>query len=266
MNNTHRWRNPSWTVLLEKDQLVLSGGADALFLVDEVDAAGAKLFHQAWHQDRWDLLAGHAELQALRERLEVLGALLPAQPARASLSVALVFAGDRDEAAATSIAEMGRSRGITLAASPDTADVVLVYRSNGTLIGAAELAPPHRPHLLLDLAYQRSISLGPLVFPGETACLGCFVGRISMGWGDPPPPPEPAANGARELGVALLLSQLEPFAKLGTCPALVERVLSINLDSLETQAHRVHRLPWCSRCFPGAAGWGAGSFSLPWTS
>jgi hypothetical protein len=252
-------------VLLENDRLVISGGADALFLVDEVDAAGAARFVRAWTEERWDLLTGHPELLALRDRLMALGALLPAQPVLPSLEVALVFAGEPDDATTALLGEWGRPRGIVVGTRPESASLVLVCRTNGTLLRAVEVAPRERPHLLLDLAYHDSLSLGPLVFPGQTACLGCFTGRIGMAWGDPQPPPRPAALRARELMVAMVLVQLSELSRRGTCPALVERALALNLDTLETTSHRVHRLPWCPRCFPEATGWGAGSFRLPWT-
>lgn len=259
------WRNPSWTTLLDQERLVLSGGADALFLVDEVDARQADIIHRAWHGNSLHLLESDPVLRDVLDRFAQMGAIQRAKPVDGTLRAGLLFAGDEDRPLADLLRRFVETHGLHWAPAAAEADLTLVYRTNSDLLTAGKVAPIDRPHLFIDGAFQHSLSIGPLVWPGETACIGCFAGRISRAWGDAAPPPAPAAGNSRELIAALMLEKVRQFALLGTCPFLVERAVSIDLTTLEAQTNRVHRLPWCPRCFPERAPWGAGSFPLPWT-
>lgn len=259
------WQNPAWTTRIDDGRLVLSGGADALFLVDEVDAAGAARLHRMWHEGTLEALDEEPALRAVLDAFAQAGAIARARPAvHGVLRVGVAFAGDRDEAVAGLLAERGAAHGLALV-DGEAAEIVLVWRTNGDLLGAAKAAPARKPHLLVDVAYHHTLSLGPLVWPGETACIGCLAGRIAGAWGDPSPPSAPAAGAARELVAALALDRLRQFANAGTIPSLVERAVSLDLETLASRSDRVHRLPWCPSCFPERTPWGTGAFALPWS-
>lgn len=68
-------------------------------------------------------------------------------------------------------------------------DLLVIIRTSVKLAETMEDYKKIRcPHLFVDIAYDHTLSLGPLVFPGETSCLGCFIGRITRNWGDAEPP------------------------------------------------------------------------------
>ncbi len=253
--------SPQWTLLLEEDQLVASAGADELYLVDEASPVEARALHGAWRSGQpgtFDALG--AAFAPLLGKLEKLGALQRTRrPPGATLRFAL--------RAPVAI-------GVALDALLETdlqhtderdAELLVWVRASGTLMETLEpYATVRLPHLFVDLAYHHTISLGPLVWPGETACLGCLAGRIRHTWGDPEPPPAPEASTHVALAAALVREQLAEYRRLGSCPQLVERTVSFNVSTLATRTERVHRLPWCPWCFPGETPYGAGSFALPW--
>jgi bacteriocin biosynthesis cyclodehydratase domain-containing protein len=259
------WIDPAWTTCLDGGRLILSGGADAHLLVDEVDAQGAERVHRAWHAGTLHELDEDPALRAVLEAFSRLGAIARARRPTGALRAGLVFAGDVDTPLAELLRTFAGRHGLRLEAGGDGAELVILCRTNADLLTAAKAAPAEVPHLFVDLAFQHTLSLGPLVWPGETACIGCLAGRIAAVWGDPPPPPAPAAGTARELVAALVLERLRQFASVGTCPSLVERAVAIDLTTLETRSDRVHRLPWCPDCFPATPAAGGGRLPLPWS-
>lgn len=257
-----RIRNPAWTLLLEGDRLIASAGADSLFLIDELDAAAAHKLHDAWHGDRLDSLSDDATARVL-EQLRRMGALVPAQTTNAKLRVAIQAHGAAAAIADALLRLIETAPQLTLVKKDP--ELVLVIRASGQLAETATAcAELKAPHLLLDVAYQRTLSLGPLVFPGETACLMCLTGRIARAWGDPAAPPAPHATTKSAFAAALLFEEAQRFRELGSCPQLVERTVFIDLESWATRSERVHRLPWCPRCFSDAQPYGTGAFALPW--
>jgi hypothetical protein len=260
-------RSAGWTLFLEGDKLIASGGADALFLLDELDAPSARALHTAWHSDALstvdpDILAKLHKLGALRRgtptplRFTVTGTG-PFEP------IANALRKGTDLTSYTS--EPSSAAGAETSATSEIRPLSVIVRAGGSLIEAAERAAGLRgPQLFVDVAYHHTVSLGPLVWPGETACLSCLAGRIRHAWGDPEPPLEPRASLRVELIAALIAEQLRVFAETGTCTALVARTVSIDLETLSTRSERVHRLPWCPSCFPEQVPYGAGSFALPW--
>lgn len=262
--------SPEWTLVVEEGRLILSGGADALYLVDEVTGAAAEALAEAFARDRLDALA-QAQPAVARAlvRLERIGAIVRARPAPATpLRAALVGVPALDGELARTIAQLAGAEAAIVTEGPA---LTVVVRASGTLASLAEAcAGLAGPHLLVDVAHHETIVLGPLVWPSETACVSCLAGRVVRAWGDPPPPPSPRAGQSRALVAALVVEELRRFAALGDLPRLVERTTAIDLATWRSRTERVHRLPWCPRCFPvetdgaAAAPHGAGSFALPW--
>ncbi|HZS37851.1 MAG TPA: hypothetical protein VFF06_13530 [Polyangia bacterium] len=256
--------SPNWTLLYEDDRAIASAGADELYLLDELDGAQARRLVEAWRAGTLDALAG-GELRPMLEKLAQLGVLLKvARAPGGTLRYAVRGLGAEHAALERLIGELAREAG-GLQRSDEDPDLIAWFRAGGTLLDAlGDYRAVRAPHLFVDVAYHHTLSLGPLVWPGETACLGCYGGRIRHVWGDPEPPRAPLAAAHAPLIAALVVEQLRQFAATGSCPALVERAVAFNLPSLETRAERVHRLPWCPFCFPPETPYGAGSFALPW--
>jgi bacteriocin biosynthesis cyclodehydratase domain-containing protein len=258
-----------WTLLLEDGRLIASAGADALYLLDQLDALDARALHDAWHADSLAKLVGKHD--AALDALSRIGALAAPPPAAATVRFSVeLSSADAAQAAALALAfdalcDPARAAPSLIRVDGNRADLVVLVRGGGTLLDAAECAGKLRvPHLFVDVAYHHTISLGPLVWPGETACLQCLAGRIRHGWGDPAPPPAPFVSERAGLIAALVREELERFAVTGSCARLVERTVSIDLATWATRGERVHRLPWCRACFPSETAYGTGAFALPW--
>lgn len=148
--------------------------------------------------------------------------------------------------------------------SPNDADLCLVVRTNGTLAQTAETTADLRvPHLFVDMAHNHTLSLGPIVKRGQTACLACMAARISRHWGDVPPPERPGITERHQFVAATLALQLQRFQRFGTCPELIERLWSIDIDSFSSRFDTLYRLPWCPQCFPDH-NMDEGRIALPW--
>jgi bacteriocin biosynthesis cyclodehydratase domain-containing protein len=263
-------RHGAWTLFREGDSLVLSAGADEQFLIDELDRDQSTEFHSAYEADDFARLETRGDAwSAFLRRLETAGVLYRRRAFATPLRVALVWSGAVDSGLLALLGHvLGLAPRLKLVRAGDTeVDLAVVLRTSAPLLELAERSVVG-PHLLVDAAYHHTVSVGPLVWPGETACLQCFAGRIRHAWGDPPPPPEPTAarNHAFLAGWIALL--LERFEREGGLPMLTNRAHVINLATLAGKTEAVHRLPWCPRCFPSfpeRAPHGTGTFALPWT-
>lgn len=230
---------------------MLLAGADEMFLLDEASPAAARALHRAFTDDTLDaMLSGDPTLGTLVALLERAGAVHRGSVPSATLRWSVVSQGPTTPFLAHLRAFASASEGL-VEVSEDP-DFVMGVRAGGELVGLAEqMATVTAPHALLDLAYDHTLSLGPLVWPGETACLQCFAGRIRHAWGDPMPPKVPRATAyGAELAASLAVGLLRRFHREGALPELSGRSVSIDLSNFATRADAVHRLPWCPRCHP----------------
>lgn len=238
----------AWTLERDGEALVLHAGADLRYALVDVAPAVADEILDAWQEggfDRARLSAGAAEVL---DQLSTAGALCA--PAPADAAVAFVFVGH-----AVPGLEAGDVTG---------ADLVVLVRTTGTLAELAERAAAVAvPHLVVDAAYHHTVVLGPLVVPGQTACVGCLLGRVTARWGDGAPPPEPAAARA-EVTVALVTHEVSKA--VSGASRLVNRTVTLDIDRWTSVDHAVLRLPWCTYCGGGDPNGAAssGGIDLPW--
>ncbi|MGK3986572.1 TOMM precursor leader peptide-binding protein [Sorangium sp. So ce136] len=153
-------------------------------------------------------------------------------------------------------------------------------RATAALDAGDLLAPDGRPHLLVaavrgdeaDLLERAArfghrarvaslfshlagttAVLGPLVFPGKTACRVCAAAEAL----NPPPAPHVTQAPAPHAGaMGQLLGHLVAMEALKvlsgyTAPRLGGRLLIQELSTLETSHHTLVRLPWCRVCGEG---------------
>jgi len=153
---------------------------------------------------------------------------------------------------------------LTAALSPsdENYDLLLLVRTNFTLKQCLEDYELIKvPHLFVDLAYGSVISIAPLVYKGHTACLGCYIGRLTKNWGDPEPPLEPSVTYKTELVSALVTEKLNEYAAIGNCPDLINKTWSFNTQTFEAKYSAVYKLPWCPVCGENPEN---GRINLPW--
>lgn len=253
--------DPSWALIREGDTLVLHAGADSMFAIDDVDDATAASLAEAWRQPALVI----DELRPRRARdiaVEMItaGLLRPEFDIVQPCGVEVRFAGVTPPNLATELARaIGDSTRLRLS-EPGTADVLLIVRTTARLVDLYpdHTVPPH-PHLLVDCAFEHTVSVGPLVFLGDTACLGCLAGRINYYWGDQSPPREPGVLAHPGLIAAICGLELERFANEDF--TLANTTVAHDLQRRSVFTGRIYRLPWCPCCGADA---GDGRLDLPW--
>ncbi len=264
MTEPHWIASPAWRLEVHGGLMVASAGADEVLLLDEAPPEHHERLLQAWAGDGCAALQADAELGGAVRQLRRLGALLPAQAlaAPAAMRAQLQWWGTPCEPLVGAL----RANAWQIEAPGSAAPLVLHVRTDHSwqaLLTAYAAQAPATPHLLIDLAYHHTVCLGPLVVPGQTACLACLGHRVARRWGDLPPPPAPQLL-HRAAQVAALLAD---GALLGT--RLLERCISLDLRALRLDTHRVFQLPDCPVCArhadPQLAG-AAGALPLPWLS
>ncbi|MDO5082470.1 MAG: TOMM precursor leader peptide-binding protein [Arachnia propionica] len=128
------------------------------------------------------------------------------------------------------------------------ADLVVVVRHRSTHREILEqVRELERVHLYADISFHHTVSIGPLVIPHETPCIGCLYGRLQERWGDHRPAPQPAV--VTEFGqlVSALLST-EVGRVLAGDTALVGRTIAWDLEQRRVVSERLLTVPICSYC------------------
>ena len=249
--------DPAWQAQIRDEGLVVYAGADLAYLIPDLPGAVAVALAGLFEP----VLRGVARTvdesrlgEPVRRhvaQLRTLGALRPAGlPADDVLPMGV---GTRvvGEAPAGLVERLPHN---------DDPDLLLVVRTTGTLVDLVEVARTTEvPHLLLDLAYHHTAAIGPLVVPGAGACLACLAVRAGQRWGDPPPPPHPAAL-SHDFPLALSLQAIQNLRN-GSL-ALLDAVLTVNLDEVTTTRESVLPAAGCEIC-PKVE---FGRVTLPWGS
>jgi len=243
--------DPAWRVVPDQGHLVVTAGADAVWLVEDVPESVAEVVARYWSATPPAEVP--TEARPVVEHLAGLGALRPAGLSQAPTSVGLLVVGSP---LARFADELGATDG--------PADLTVVLRTNAPLRALIDVAADmHRtgsPHLLCDVAFHHSVVLGPHVVPGDTACLGCLAGRVGTRWGDPDPPDSPRASADAALAAQLVRRWLANLGEGGA--GLVNATVTFDLVSFATRREALWRSSVCAVC----ADWpDDGRLSLPWT-
>lgn len=262
--------NPSWTLFIQSDMLFLSGGADEIYAVDEAATpACAQLIFSAWQQGKLDLLRHHPECFPAVRQLRRIGAIVSSQALAVVETLALVWLGEPNQELLTALQQLsdtGAAKAPKLIADIAAADTLLLIRTTAnweTIIADYHALDLKQPHLWVDIAYHHTAIIGPYVVPQETACIHCLANRVAHRWGDAPLPDKPQVQQQTALLAALIYSVFNQSPK-PQWVNWIERSLSFDLNTLQTQSSRVYRLPWCPVCHPGVEAPLAAPLSLPW--
>lgn len=254
--------SPHWRLLHQDGVLLATAGADQVWTVDT--ACPTELFaelQRCWDDDPPEVDQLSVAARLVLEELRPLGAVGPKAP-NGPLSIGVLWCGARVAAFTDTIAAAIESLPLTLLA-PTSAQVLVVVRTTGTLEQLADRARTlGRPHLVVDLAADHTITVGPLVFPGVTACVGCLAGRIRHTWGDPPPPSAPRAAGVAGATTAAGLGVAQVQRLLDGHTDLADTVVQLNLETCEARREPLLRLGLCDCCADLVSD---GRIELPWT-
>lgn len=247
--------DPAWHAQMRDEGLVVYAGADLAYLIPDLPRAVAVALAGLFEP----VLRGVARTvdesrlgEPVRRhvaQLRTLGALRPAglpSGEREPMGVGTRFVG---QAPAGLVERLPHN---------ENPDLLLVVRTTGTLLDLVEVARETKvPHLLLDLAYHHTAAIGPFVVPGAGACLACLAVRAGRRWGDPPPPPHPAAM-SFDFPISLALQAVQNIRN-GSL-ALLDAVVTVNLDEFTTTRESVLPAADCEIC-PKVE---FGRVTLPW--
>jgi hypothetical protein len=261
-------KNPAWKIFWEDEQLIASGGGDEIFLIDGINSEdGHKLF-EAYSVDNFDSLkSGSPELENVLNRLLKAKILFYTATSKqgSQLKIKLFWLGAEHGELLKILIEVLQRDGEFII-SNNNFDLALYIRTTGKLGDFLQTYSPDQiPHLFADLAYNHTISLGPVVFFGQTACLSCFSLRLMHSWGDAEPPSEPYILRNATLSAGIILQALKQNFGSDSAPELIETAFSFNLKNWSCQKDPVFRLPWCKVCFPENLSLKAKPYPLAWT-
>lgn len=263
-----RWtRNPAWAVFsqthAQRSLLLVSGGADELYVVDEADTPTVVeriLGH--WQDDTLAILENDPDCGPAVRQLIRLGVLVPLQAVRSVRRYAIDWLGEPLPGLADAFDQHASADLQRVDAVADADLLVLVRHGLGweQALTRYRARMPAQPHLLLDLSYHHTLALGPYVVPGQSACVYCLGNRVLRRWGDAVVPALPAVA-AQPARIAALVAPLldQPQLLLG----YLERSVWLDLHRLHGERDRVLRLPWCPACQGGEASLPA-PLPLPW--
>jgi bacteriocin biosynthesis cyclodehydratase domain-containing protein len=253
--------NKAWDVVYENGLLVLNAGADKLFAIEDVAEEDAHTILALWKQSSFELPNGSKELATILEQLKAAGLLINELGKNSIAKIALKFIGKPNQHLAQ---ETEKQLGKNLRLSPEKeAEFVVFIRTNAQLKNLLEdYDKVTKPHILVDISFEHSISLGPLVFPGETACLSCLVGRVTTYWGDAVPPQTPAIQNNPVIIAGLLNMELTKIL-FEYNRELVNHTVAFDFEEHRIKKNSVYKLPMCPVCGTSNID-SLGAIELPW--
>lgn len=262
-------KNKQWNLVYENEQLIVTAGADELYLINNLNSQKSEELYRAYKNDSLIEIIDDEEYMSVLKKLEKSGVIYKSKENNTdNIEVEVKWLGHEVQKIQELLKSYSNSsEGIHLSTKKiKNADLVIIIRQSGSLVEILDSYEKIQlPHLFVDIAYDHTVSLGPFVFPGETACLSCFIGRVTRNWGDIEPPQNPSVARRKELVAGIIFNEIRTFAEQGSCPSLIEKVWSMNIIQMTAKIDSLFRLPWCPVCYPEKQKEGMGSFELPWT-
>ena len=232
-----------WRITQEGDQLHVAGGQDAIYTI-ELEDANASFFAGLAHGRtfrRRDLSSADG---LVLEQLLTAAVIEPVLPPKRAKRVVQCVGLESKNGASLPVGRSFRQGAVR-------ADVVVLVRTHqslGDFLRRHNYAAITKPHLFLDIAYNHTVSLGPLVFPGVTSCVACLEGRLKTRWGDATPPPHPAGQ-ENLMGIAKewLAAELDRIFEQEDY-SLVNKTVTLNVQDRTMATHTLLTVPLCAYC------------------
>ena len=235
-------------------------GDDERFGLSELNGQEAAPLLDAWIADSFEALetAPPATRTAL-EKLRILGAITSGPPPDCKpLRVFAKAVGTAAEPALKALMSIKRNHlDLVSGENPETetetgskfdCDLGVVIRSGGSyedlLASTQRLAKI--PHLYIDASFHHTISIGPVVVPGMSACLQCLTTRLADRWAEISPPPVPNVSQKPELLAALALDEILKWQQGSSI--LVGKVRQIDTRTWHTATDTLLKTTPCKRC------------------
>lgn len=247
----------AWTLRQSGKSLFVSGGADAEYEI-ELDKDEPSFFSTLKSNDSFTRQKLSLNDQRVLEELVAAEIVVPVLNKAMVLRVALL--GDKIDIS------LSTNDDVRIVDPQQDYDLALILRTKSTyaeLLDQLSYQNLSIPHLLVDLAYHHTASIGPLVFPGETACIACLQGRITTRWGDQAPPKSPKST-KDNLGIVAELTMIELSRIASGDNSLVNKTVSWNFHDRAVDTNQLLKVPLCPVCTQNIIAQ-SGALELPWS-
>lgn len=233
--------SPEWTIKKQDNNLILYGGADSIFSI-EIEDGNESFFESLTHNQKFTSDSLDIFDKRIFEQLLTAEIIKPSIKTKTKSTVAII--GDDIDLNLTGSEQLAFTDNM----SPH--DYLLIVRSTSSYSGLLKKINYYnikKVHLFFDVAFNHTISIGPLVFPGETACLACLTGRISNRWNDDTPPPMPSMTiNNHDLIKGIIISELTKIIDGDT--SLINKTVSWNFQNRTVESYQLLKVPLCPIC------------------
>jgi bacteriocin biosynthesis cyclodehydratase domain-containing protein len=255
-------RNDNWNVQYENKILLLNAGSDHLYAVTDLEDKVANEILDLWKTNFEQPLDLSNRAREILEELKSAGIVHIKVSNNRELNFDVKYLGNNSKSIYDKVARIIEADGALNLCDSNASDFTLFLRTNCGWKDILDVYECSKPHLLVDVSYHHTVSLGPLVVPPETACLGCLVGRITNLWGDPSPPASPKIQENENLIASMIVMELKKIAE--NDQSLINRTVSFNFKDYKVQSDTLYKLPWCPYCGQKEEHTKAGSIEIPW--
>lgn len=230
-----------WRIDCSEGSLIISGGADALYEV-ELGNPKTSIFTKLKPDTPFTKSELNSNDQRVFEQLAAAEIIVPVLKKGKKLKITVM--GEKK------LLDLGDNEAFTVVPSTSSHDMVVFVRSSGSysdFLVRVNYYEVQKPHLFIDMAFHHTVSVGPFVFPGETACVGCLYGRVKKLWGDEAPPQKTqVANRYKNLAAELLITELERIAKGDT--SLTNKTVAWNMQDRSVKTNMLLKVSLCPMC------------------
>jgi hypothetical protein len=154
---------------------------------------------------------------------------------------------DSTTAAAETLADLETAGYIPDKANPDITIIIRTGKTLSDFLKAIVYKDIRSIHLFIDLAYHHTLSLGPLVFPGDTPCIACLEGRLLARWGSQAPPALPrGGENLRRLAAEFAVQEIARFVHGDT--SLTFKTVAVDTEQRSMETYTLLTVPQCPYC------------------
>jgi hypothetical protein len=236
-----------WRLEQKGTELYVFGGQDAIFTID-IEGENRSFFGTLKHNERFtveDLTLNDVAILEQLVSAEVITPLLDVAKKKGTRIKVKVMG--KKPAVVRIMLDKSTFEQVT----GDKYDFLVLIRTNESLksfLKGHNYLELTKPHLFLDLAYNHTISLGPLVFPSVTSCIACLEGRISTRWEDEKPPINPRSSGELTgLANEWLAVELKKLIE-DEDYTLVNKTVVLDMQNRTINSNKLLTVPLCSYC------------------
>jgi len=225
-----------WIVKIAGDQLIVSGGADVSYQLDITDNLQTEF--AAIKNSLYSTNQLSDDDRILHEQLLAGGIALPKVAKKAKIKIRIFgeIGSEPTYDNAIIVTDNSYDLGIILNGSATLAE----------LLQKVDYQSVSQPHILFDTTNYQNISVGPLVFPGETACLACLQGRLEYRWSDDEKPKQPRARDYSKLLTGLIDREIRRF--IDQDYSMIGQTVAFNFDDYSALKHPLYKLEKCPIC------------------